>query len=119
MTTSWQMRPGRSQGERGRISNCQGSVSRDAGHFSTGRLDHDYSLAFQKIIIVSTAAMHSPLPLRVISVASMSAGYCSDSYQNVASRRTSKRANNRHLTPGYIATAYKRSDASFSIYPSG
>ena len=32
-------------------------------------------------------------------------------------REMTRRANNRHLTPGYVATAYTRSDAYFLVPP--
>jgi hypothetical protein len=53
--------PGRSAGQRGRISTRQRSVSSDAGHFATRRVDHHRSLPSTKINTVSTAAMHTPL----------------------------------------------------------
>ena len=61
-----EIRLGRSPGQRGRISNPQGSVGSDAGHFATGRVDHNRSLPSAKITIVSNAAMHTPRPSWVI-----------------------------------------------------
>src|ERR1700738_3513967 len=53
-------RTGRSPGAHVRLSNCQGSVSGYVRHFATGRVRPRLLLA-----LVSTAAMHPPLPLRV------------------------------------------------------
>jgi hypothetical protein len=58
----WQMRPGRN---RDKISNPQETVIGRAGHFATGGVRPRLLRSPAKIIIVSTAAMHTRLPLRV------------------------------------------------------
>jgi hypothetical protein len=57
------MRPPRSPRDRGRISNCQASVSGYVGRFATGRRTIEIaSRGPKKINFVSTAAMHTPSP---------------------------------------------------------